>query len=284
MALEADFRLDRRHELVLGRDVAHDRMATGAGEAARLVRAAFPGRPFAAFVAGEANAVRLFDLLGRGLRAEIHHAAHAAAAAGGDVLGARAVAVLAFHRALARGLADPSHQRGAEFGRDCRVAGHAFVRADEIGVAFAALVLAFHRRLCRLDGCLFWLRRLARDLHGRVGIDDPREIEQCRIGLVLRGHGGRRGLRALEIHVAGELAQGVVGGILRVCRGRLRKGKHGGAGENGCKCDQILGDQMSDGCIHILRLRLRRRAERIDTLFHRSPPQATRKTVRRLTF
>src|ERR1700688_2835669 len=59
VALEAGIGLERGLEIELHRHLAHDRVAIGAGKAARLVRAAAPVGAVAALVAGEADGVVL---------------------------------------------------------------------------------------------------------------------------------------------------------------------------------------------------------------------------------
>src|ERR1019366_2918879 len=95
---------------VLTRHDLHDRVAIGAHQAARFVRAAVPIGSVAALMAGEANAVVFFRRARLIFRPERDDPADAASAASLHVRRARTVAILAGELALMR-LADPAHER-----------------------------------------------------------------------------------------------------------------------------------------------------------------------------
>src|SRR4029077_17872790 len=101
VALEAGLRLPCGLQVLLQRDVAHDGMAVGALQAARLVCAAVPVGAVAALVAAEADRIVFLGRAAEVVRTERDEAADAPSAARLDVQRARTVAVLALE--LARG-------------------------------------------------------------------------------------------------------------------------------------------------------------------------------------
>ena len=148
VALEAGVRLECGLELELARHGLHDRVAIGAHQAARLVRAAVPIGAIAALMAGQTNGVVLGCRARHIVRPERDDPAHAASAARLHVRRTRAVAVLAVELALLRH-ADAAHQRLLEFRSLARMTGQANLGADESSFNGLARVLAARDRTFR---------------------------------------------------------------------------------------------------------------------------------------
>src|SRR5450755_4895686 len=133
VTLKAGVGLELGLQLRLARHALHDRVATGAHQAAGFVRASAPQRPTAFLMAGEADRIVLF----RGARLvfgpERGDSANAAAAAGLDIRRARTMAILAIEFSRLS-LADLAHQRLFERLSLGRVAGQANFGANNVGV------------------------------------------------------------------------------------------------------------------------------------------------------
>jgi len=85
VTLETRIHLGELGQLELGRHVRHDRMAIGAGEPARFMRAAAPQRPLSLLVALQADRVVVLWRTARVVRPEGDDSADPAAAARGDM-------------------------------------------------------------------------------------------------------------------------------------------------------------------------------------------------------